>query len=84
MLQALEMFQIRPFLTGALNQWHKMATLPSTVEESRVRQIPARHRQGLGGGGGSSSSSSSAAAEGESGGAADDAPASTRKLRRFR
>jgi GINS complex subunit 2 len=71
-IAAMEIFQIRPFLTGTLNSFYSMAIMPSEQGRARSSEVPRMSRASTAGGGGGG------------GGEADDgAPSSSRKSRRF-
>jgi len=90
-IAAMEIFQIRPFLTGTLNKFYKMARMPSEstdrgVASSAPRRFDTSSASSSSSGGGSGAAAAAAEKEegGEGGGSTDQAPTSTRKLRRFR
>ena len=87
-LASAEVFQIRPFLTGALNHWYRMSVLPSEMARGPGggRAAAGGRSRFAGARGTETASSSSGGGDGGGGGETpgDQVPASSRKLRRHR
>lgn len=90
-IAAMEVFQIRPFLTSALNRWYSMAIMPSEDTSAARRRPQGRSRfSGVSSAPRTPTATppSTAEAEADTGGAADadgpPLPSSQKKARRLR